>query len=421
MHAVDNQQVLFTFDKSAPYITIGRDELQTTSGIKITIGDAGLFVREPRPLVYTDYWYGNCQSRFAFVNTQFGSLYPSQRQGRIFNWKGQFEEISRNGMHWWFKNYLPSMLLEDFPNFNDYDNPVVGVGLTSGWDNTDEKYYLSKRDYKLKDIYQGFVTYDSTKNKFFFNGSINIKLGDPIYFDDASWTLSYSPKDQAFISWHDWQPDWIIQGETHFYTIKYNTIWKHNDRCDSFCNFYDINYPWEIEYLINNGPNNEILRNIEYILEAGKYFGDCSYYHQILDDNFDKIVISNLEQSSGYLLPKLRRRNDITDIETYPTQDADGLWKVAYSKVEQKTRINQFFDLTKDRGEYTKNNYPLWTYSPNGYVKTVTPQAINSNKNIYERKKFRNFWHKVYLSKSVSDDRKYIFKWANSNETQSPR
>jgi hypothetical protein len=324
-------------------------------------------------------------------------------------------------MHWWFKNYLPSKLLEDFPNFNDYDNPVVGVGLTSGWDNTDEKYYLSKRDYKLKDIYKGFVTYDSVKNKFFFNGSINIKLGDLIYFDDSSWTISYSPKDQAFISWHDWQPDWILQGETHFYTIKYNSIWTHNDRCDSFCNFYDTNYPWEIEYLINNGPNNEILKNIEYVLEAGKYFNDCSYYHQILDDNFDSLVVYNLEQSSGYLIPKLRKRNDITDILEYPRLNADGNWEISYSKVEQKTRINQFFDLTKDRGEYTKNNYPLWTYSSNGYTKVVTPQAINANKNIHERKKFRNLWHKIYLSKSASNDRKYIFKWANSNQTQSPR
>lgn len=418
-YAVDNQQVMFTFDRSAPYITIGRDELQTNGGVKVVIGDGGLFSREPRPLAYTDYWYGNSQNHLAFVNTQFGSFYTSARQGRIFNWHGQLEEISRQGMHWWFKNYLPSKLLEDFPNFRDNDNPVVGVSLISGFDNTDEKYYLSKRDFALKDIYRGKLMYDRTKNVFLFLGT-TIKLGDPIYFDDASWTISYSPKDQAFISWHDWQPDWIIQGEQHFFTVKYDAIWAHNERCDSFCNFYDINYPWEIEYLINNGGQNQILRNIEYVLEAGKYFGDCSYYHQILDDNFDQLVIYNLEQSSGYLKPVLRKRNNITDILNYPQLTVDG-WQVAYSKVEQKTRIDQFFDLTKDRGEYTKNNYPLWTISPNGYIRTVTPEAINVNKNSFERKKFRNLWHKIYLSKSVSNDKKYLFKFATNNETISPR
>lgn len=419
MHPIDNQQIIFLFDKSAPYVTIGRDELQTTSGVKVTIGDAGLFAREPRPLVYTDYWYGNNQSKYAFVNTQFGSFYPSQRQGRIFNWKGQLDEVSRQGMHWWFKQYLPSQLLTQFPNFVDSDNPVIGVSLISGWDNTDEKYYLSKRDYRLQDEYIGFILYDDVKNQFTFDGT-TIQLGDPNYFDDASWTISYSPKDQAFISWHDWQPDWIIQGENHFYTIKYNAIWTHNNRCDSFCNFYDINYPWEIEYLINNNGQVEILKNIEYIFESGIYYSDCGYYHQILDDNFDNLVVYNLEQSSGYLALKLRTRNNMTDILTYPNLTTDG-WQVSYSKVEQKTRVNQFFDLTKDRGEYTKFNYPLWTMSPNGYIRTVTPEAIDVNKNIYERKKFRNLWNKIYLSKTISNNRKYLFKFAESNNTQSPR
>lgn len=421
---IDNQQIMFTFDKSGPYITIGRDELQTTGGVKVTIGDAGLFAREPRPLVYTDYYYGNSQSRWAFVNTQFGSFYPSQRQGRLFNWKGQFEEVSRQGMHWWFKNYLPSKLLVDFPDYFDKDNPLVGEGLTSGWDNTDERYYLSKRDYKLKDEFKGFVIYNTTKKRFELtdgNGDVltTIQVTDPFYFDNASWTISYSPKDQMFVSWHDWQPDWIIQGENHFFTIKDTGIWAHNQRCDSYCNFYGIDYPFEVEYLVNNGGQVDILKSIEYIFEAGKYYSDCAHFHQILDDNFDTLVVHNLEQTSGYLSLHLQPRNKMSAVLDYPSLTVDG-WQIAYSKTEQKTRINQFWDITKDRGEYTHNNYPIWTVSPNGYVKTVTEAAVNLNKNIFQRKKFRNLWHKVYLSKKVSGDRKYIFKFSTEPETISP-
>lgn len=430
LHAIDNQQIMFTFDKSAPYITIGRDELQTGSGVKITIGDAGLFAREPRPLAYTDYWYGNSQSRWAFVNTQFGSFYPSQRQGRIFKWGGQLDEITRQGMHWWFKEYLPSQLLIDFPNLFQGDNPVVGVGLVSGWDNTDERYYLSKRDYRMKDEFKGFVVNNTAKKRLELTDGKGdflevVKIGDPFYFDDASWTISYSPKDQAFISWHDWQPDWILQGETHFYTIKNNAIWLHNSRCDSYCNFYFEDFPWEIEYLVNNGPNVEILRSIEYTLESGIYYDDCRYYHQILDDNFDNLVVHNLEQSSGSLNLMLQPRKQMSRLLDWPqlTAIGDGVsWQVAYNKVEQKTRINQFWDQAKDRGEYApKNNYPLWTISPKGYDKTVTPQAINLNKNQFEHKKFRNYWHKIFLQKLKSGNHKMIFKFANSPTTQSPR
>lgn len=420
MHPIDNQQILFTYDKSAPYVTIGRDELQTTSGLKVVIGDAGLFAREPRPLLYTDYWYGNSQGRWAFINTQFGSFYTSQRQGRIFAWRGQIEEITRQGMHWWFKNYMPSMLLKVFPNYPDSDNPVSGVGLTMGWDNTDEKLYISKRDYEVNPTYIGTLTYDTVKAQFTYGGN-KVNLGDAPYFNDASWTISYSPKDQAFISWHDWQPDWMIQGEQHFFTIKDKQIWSHNSRTDSFCNFYNQDYPFEIEYLVNNQGNVEILRNVEYILEAGLYYDEGRYFHQVLDANFDTLVVHNLEQSSGYLELKLRQRDSIFDVQNYPTLNADANWVVSYSKVEQKTRVDQFFDLTKDRGEFTHNNYPLWTVSPNGYVKTVTPQAINPGKNPFERKKFRNIWHKIYLSKASSGNTKYIFKIANANNTQSPR
>lgn len=419
MNSIDNQQIMFLFDKEGPYVTIGRDELQTEGGIKVTIGDAGLFARPPRPLVYTDYHYGNSQSKWSFVNTQFGSFYTSQRQGRIFNWRGKLDEISRNGMHWWFKNYLPSQLLEDFPNFKHKDNPVKGVSLISVFDNTDEVYYITKIDYKLKDIYKELVTYNETRDRFEY-ASGTIKLSDTEFFDNASWTISYSPKEEAFISWHDWHPIWTLQGENHFMTIKDNAIWKHNDRCDSFCNFYDKDYQFSIEYLINNGASVELLRNIEYILEVGKYYNDCRDFHHILDDNFDTLVVHNSEQCSGYLFMHLGEKNKLSQVLDYPKLNFEG-WDIRYDKEEQKTRVNQFFDLVKDRGEFTKNNFPIWTTSANGYNKIITPQAINLSKNQFQRKRFRHNQHRILLSKLISGERKFIFKFAVGKETLSIR
>jgi hypothetical protein len=417
MHAVDNQQIMFLFDKSAPYITIGRDELQLDgSGTKVTIGDGGLFAREPRPLLHTDYYYGNSQSRWAFINTQFGSFYPSQRQGRIFNYSGKIDEISRQGMHFWFKQFLPSKLLEQFPDFKDKDNPVTGVGLLTVFDNTDEKYYITKRDYKLKDNYIGVIKYDPVKNQF----SNRAKLSDTKYFDDISWTISYDPKQQAFISWHDWHPEWTIQGETHFMTVKDKSIWKHNQRCDLYCNFYGVDYPWEIEYLINNGPNVQILRSIEYVLEAGKYFQECRQFHQILDKNFDYLVVHNLEQISGYNKLILGEKSKMSEALNWPQVGFDE-FLIKYDKEENKIRINQFKNIVKDRGEFSGNNFPLWIIDANGYVKTIQSQAVNYNKSQFQTSKFRNMWHKVFLSKLVSGDTKYIFKFSNAKEVISPR
>lgn len=421
MHGIDKKQILFLFDKSAPYLTPGADQLQLGSGKKITLGDGGLFERELQPLAHTDYAYGNSQTKWAFVNTQFGSFYPSQRQGRIFGITGNLDELSRNGMHWWFKNHLPSKLLSSFPNYPHTDNTVHGVGLTSVFDNTNEIYYVSKKDYQVKSAYAGKIDYSVLRDKFVYEGS-EVKLTDTEYFDDASWTISYSPKDKAFISWHDWIPDFTLQSENHFLTIKDQAIWKHNQRCDSYCNFYGIDYPFQFEFLASNGQNVEILRNVEYFLEVGKYYNNCRDFHMMLDDNFDSMMISNNEQHSGLLELNLQSKNNMSQLIGWPYYNGSKeAMQVLYSKEEQKYRVNQFSDLIRDRGEFSHRNVPIWITEANGYVKTLNPQAINYSKPAQLQKKFRNVWNKIMLTKQSCKEKKYIFKFANSRQTNSSR
>ncbi len=420
MNPVDNQQIIFLFDKAAPYITIGRDELQLDgSGVKVTIGDSGLFVRQPRPLVYTDYYYGNSQSRWAFLNTAFGSFYPSQRQGDIINYTGKLDDVAANGMRFWFNQYMPSDLLEQFPNFKDKDNPLVGVGMIATFSNTDEKYYLTKRDYRLKDQYKELVTYNSTTNKFIY-AAREISLKDSKYFEDVSWTISYSPKDRAFVSWHDWHPDWLLQRENHFYSIKDKKIWAHNQRCDSYCNFYGVDYPFSIEYLANNGASVETIRSLEYMMDVGVYYSDCRYLHTILDDNFTTLLVHNAEQMSPLYTLILGEKNKMSQALDYPQLTVDG-WKIKYDKEENKIRINQIWDSTKDRGEFDHKKLPLWQVDANGYTRRPEPQAINETKSQFQRKKFRYMWNKILLTKDVCGDKKIIFKIANTKSTISPR
>ena len=47
-----------------------------------------------------------------------------------------------------------------------------------------------------------------------------IELGDPAFFEDASWTVSYDPKSKAWISFHDWHPDLTFNSINHFLTTK---------------------------------------------------------------------------------------------------------------------------------------------------------------------------------------------------------
>ena len=135
-------------------------------------------------------------------------------------------------------------------------------------------------------------------------------------------------------------------------------IWKHNDRCDLYANYYDHNYPWEIEWVESVGQTVNTIRSIEYQLESYIYKGnlgdDCGDRFHDLDWNFDEAIIHNTEQVSGLLRFNLDPKNNVPLITQFPQITATDI-QILYSKVEQKYRFNQFWDITRDRGEFDPN------------------------------------------------------------------
>lgn len=195
-------------------------------------------------------------------------------------------------------------------------------------------------------------------------------------------------------------------------TVKDKTIWKHNLRCDLFCNFYGQDYPWEVEYISATGQQVNTMRSIEYLLEAYKYFNDCRDKFHVLDANFDHAVIYNSEQISGMLNLYLKSKTNPLDMLQYPKINIDSI-DINFSKEENKYRFNQFWDVTKDRGEFSGAEIPLLNISPDGYKRQVNPTGVNYNKPILQRKKFRHNVNRVWLMKKVSGENKFLFKISN--------
>ena len=419
IHPIDNQQIIFFFDKSAPYISIGRDELQTQGNVKVTIGDAGLFNREPRPIEYTDYGFGTCTSRFAFAPTAYGNYFPSQTPGKVFMQSGnRMKEISKEGNKYWFSEYLPSQLLKQFPNFIDKDNPVVGVGMTSIYDATNERYILTKRDYKCLD---SSITYISGQNKFVKDGEREVSLSNKEYFEDASWTISYKGDVGVFVAWHDYHPMSYLQGGKHFMSIQGSTIYKHDEVYNSYCNFYNMDYPFAVQLPINNEVNIETIRSVEFYAETYVYKSQWDYFH-VLDTTFDYALISNSEQVSGWLHLNSIVRNQVSQQFLYPYyNNITNQYEVKIDKVENKYRFNQFWDITKDRGEYSNNQFNLISTESNGYIFDLNPLGIDYAKPQTQRKKFRHKTAKLYLEKEVSNDNKITLHFTDTKQTKSPR
>jgi len=408
---------LFMMEKQSPLQFIGVDQLQTDVGTKITIGDGGLFSQALQAISNSDesYEYGSNQGRYCSVGTIYGIFWVSQNQGKVFHYSGSLVEISDNGLKWWFAKYLPSNLLRTYPEYLLHDNPVKGVGVQMIYDNTNAVIYITKKDYKpLRSDY----TFDDDGN-FYFKGT-KIDFTDERYFQDASWTISYDPKSKTWISFHDWIPTFLIPGKQHFMSVNGNSIWKHNVTCSSYCNFYGVDYPFEIEFVSATGQQVNSMRNIEYLLEAYNYSNDCRDKFHILDENFDQAIIHNSEQISGMLNLEIKAKNNPLALLQYPKINFDSIG-IQFSKEENKYRFNQFWDITKDRGEYTGANNPMFNIEPNGYKFSINSSAVNYAKDSLQRKKFRHNVNKVFLRKTISNDVKLLFKISNQKILQSPR
>lgn len=407
------------FETQAPIQIQGVDTLQTDGGVKVTIGDGGLFSQPLRNVVNADdaFEYGSCQDRLSVTNTPAGLFWICQNQGKIFSLDEPPREISQEGMKWWFEEFLPYKILEDFPNFELTNNPVAGVGCQSIYDSDNTVMYFTKKDYKVKDGIE--LTY-LEKDYFIMRGGVKVKLGDPRYFNDASWTLSYDPKSQSWISFHDWHPDLVLPSKNNFITIKNNGIWKHNDRCDSYCNFYGTDYPFEVCFPLPTGQNVEILRSVEYQMEVYKRNDQCTTSFHVLDFNFDKAVVYNSEQVSGYLNLNIKPKNNVTELVSYPRYNFNSI-DILYSKEEQKYRFNQFLDITDDRGEFSGFTRQMWLLEPNGYIRTINPLYVNYSKDPFQRKKFRHYSNGIWLQRRVSGDKKMLLKLLNDKNLISLR
>lgn len=409
------------FEHEAPGIFPGVDELQLKSGTSITVGDGGLFLREMQSLINSDreHEFGSCQSRRGAINTPVGIYYLSLEQGKIFGITNGLTEVSINGNESWINQYLPYQLLMDFPNYDLLDNPVAGIGCQSVYDNEWALIYFCKKDYRVKPEFLSRMVYLSG-GIFLVDGIARIETGDPNYFDNASWTMSFDPKIASFISWHDWHPDLTMGATNTFMTTKGQSVWKHNVRCDLYCNYYNQDFPFELEFQIDNLPSVTTVRSIEYYMQVFRFKENCRDRYHVLEFNFDEAVIYNSEQVSGLLKLNLTPKNNVTTLAQYPIVGLNQI-DILYSKEEQKYRFNQFWDITKDRGEFTITEESIWITEVNGYVKNLNPVNLNYAKAEFERKKIRHNNNRVILRRIISGNNNMLMILNNTKIQNSSR
>lgn len=378
-------------------------QLEETS---VSVGTGGMFSERPKTFAETDTGYAGSQNKYAFNNTKHGCFFLDEKRTAVFNYSSQLEEISTNGLKEWFNENIPFNIKKQFPQINT-DNPYNGVGFSSGFDDRFDLWFLTKKDYILKDLtYLKDFKYDNNNNL-----TLNYKLvdfSDEKMWEEVSWTVSYSPLYKAWISFHSFFPNYYIDYIKKFFTSDSSQIlYEHWDKF-SFQKYYDKLTPFEVTITTGQEQEVNILQSIEYNLKVQKYLnGNYQDLYENHDINFNKSIISTDNQSSGLLnLIKKDNQNPFQSLE-YPKINTNSL-DILYSKVEgHQYRINQFADLVLDK----TNNISIFDHSKNGVDKVPNNiQYEKINNLILENQKFRNEFFDITLINDKESEYKFILK-----------
>jgi len=410
VQALDSQRVLVRYENGYQVFN-AYDTLQLDSTV-ITVGTGGMFAQRPKTGLETEIGYAGSTAKQAFDSTQFGSFFIDNKRGRVFQLSGEIDEISNQAMFNWFQENIPLKFLEDLKVLNlkinsskfNIDNPNIGIGFTSVFDNRFNLWFLTKKDYVVKNKKEmQNMSFDENGNLLYKNELVD--FNNEKLFKNVGWTISYSPIYKSWISYHSFNPNFYINGIDKFYSgnILDSNIYKHWDKF-SFQKYYDKLYPFEITITASDESKVSILQSIEYNLKTQKYLNNNYQDIYEKDVNFNKLIVSTDNQSSGILNLNLNDGKNPYKSLQYPKINLDSL-DILYSKIEgHKYRVNQFTDLVLDKN----NNQPIFIHDENGVDKYIN--NVDYNKVLRNRQKFRNEYFDLTFIQDKVSEYKFIFK-----------
>lgn len=293
------------------FIPTNSQEIKTDENIAY-LGTGDRLSIAPTRLVTTDYKYGGTTQKHSVITTQFGTFYTDDKSGKVFKIAGSLEEISSLGMSQFFEDNLPMVLNTEIENntdgeywIKDSTAEVNGVGIKTVFDPRLKRLIIHKKDYKplypIKDISEFdsassetiFVDLENQRFvvKTAFNSQLVIQLTDLNYFEDISWTISFSLDMNVWSSFHSYHPHWSFNNHNYFFSTQENHVYNHNGT--DYTTYYGVKYPHFVETVVND---KQILnKTLDSIAITGDTYEDDSY----ICDTFNKVWAYTPRQSSG--------------------------------------------------------------------------------------------------------------------------
>ena len=393
-------------------------EIQTANIDNIIVSTGAAFSQKERQAVDTPLGYAGSQSQWATIQTEHGVLFIDQKRGKVHLLSSQLSNITgpESGVEKWFNEHLPSILLEQLPTFPFSDNPANpdGIGITAVYDTSFDRYILHKKDYRVVGlssqnggVYDSSLTYSSGDVSFDLENEIwkvkNAGAGfttitlrsNPQYFENRSFTVSFSLKKKRWISYHPYFPSLFINLRTSFFSTinlgssdSASAIYEHNTGLSQ--TFYGNRYPHIIEFSLAKGTvETWVTDTLSYISTVQTYNSTKREWYEVPNVTFSHLTVYNDTQLSG-LLSLLVKDTQATAFQNiYPSATT-----ALVDRTERTWNISEFSDYVDHSVQeplFTSEWSSSTIYSFNPWMdKVINSNVIDTGKSDFEVERFRD-------------------------------
>ena len=309
---VSFNNLLYMHMQDSLFRTKGKQSVQLADGSEAFLGSGNIFAQEPDEVVQTESGYGGTQSQWAAVVTPQGYFCLDYRNRKVYIVTDKFTNIGAAGLSKWFTDNIPYSL-EPY-GIGDFDNPIVGVGFHSVWDEKYSRILLTKRDLIPTDLFKTqyanhIITFDESLGQYTRDNSqdpsskaiVLVDWDDTLFFTKGGWTISYSPATSSWVGFHDYIPYMYSYDKEHMLSIQdsgtdaeQSILYEHKEG-NNVGEFYNTTYAFEFDFVFNKAKDKDkVFYNFEYVADV--YTADKVLLH---NQGFDSFFVYTTHQLSG--------------------------------------------------------------------------------------------------------------------------
>ena len=458
------KNALYAHTKSNLWYIPQNVQERLTGDVISLIGTGGFFSSTPRPVFDDKIGSAGSTQKYSTIKTTHGVFFVDDTEGKIYvvNFSSQtgtqIKDLAGKdkGLSKWLLYNIPFNLYNDIYQLTSHklttvNNPANynGIGFIAAHDFENNRILITKRDYVIASDWR--ANFAIINNSNFYNGYVLgigicpilnyegyelvyniadsnyyhlrctgldkvaeiVSLTDRDYFEDRSWTLSYSIDDGAWISFHSYLPSTYIYDHKNLYSVtpkgvgSYD-IWKHNIS-GSYLNYYGVARAFIIDLVALGNPLvTSLYENIILQTLAMKNNVEQRYV------TFNKFVAYNERQCSGELT--LYNADNDPDIDYMSRSITNTPGQITIKKLDKDWMINNFRDM---RVDYSQPIFLTdWDSIKDEYFidKVVNTLGIDIDKDWMQLEKFRDKYLRIRFIFDNSTDTKLTTKYTIESE-----